>query len=92
MSKARHFGLGRNWRLGKLAADYKAHKINKKSSGYLKEPTMRRRKVKAKKRVIRCKHEYEFADVEKRWIWTQEIYFCAKCNKRKVKCIQLNIC
>ncbi len=89
MGKKRTFELGRSWRLGKLAADYKAHKINKKSLGYLKDPIMRRKKT------TKCEHDYVLVELKKYSFLKNsafEVYECSKCKKHKwkSKCTALN--
>lgn len=85
MSKKRNYELGSKWRLGKLNADYKTHKIKKKL-GYDMPDILRRKKAKPKARVIRCKHEYQFVETTTIFSnWKYDVHECNKCKKRKSK-------
>ena len=80
MSKKRSYALGSKWRLGKLDADYKEHKKNKKALGYLTEPTMRSRKK------TKCEHSFVFKEIKKYAFLKDsefEIHACEKCHKIK---------
>ena len=80
MSKKRNYALGSTWRLGKLNAEYKEHKVRKKSLGYLTEPTMRSRKA------TKCEHEFVLKELKKYAFLKDsefEIHACEKCHKIK---------
>ncbi len=81
MSKRRRIDLDRKWRLHKLLADYKEHKLRKKSLGYLREQPMRRCRAK------KCDHDYVPKGEKQLTLFgiDLKIHKCSKCGKEIYK-------
>jgi len=92
MSKKRHFGLTK-WRLGKVEADYKEHKKNKKAggSGYTDQgPAIIKAKAKRKYPCKRLKgdHYFDIVKVEQmKFMFIKDYYVeykCVGCGKLRM--------